>query len=266
MIGSVGQQQITSTPVGAELMFSDSPITATGRRFHYAVRFVSVRGQSAALSNVVAIEPNLKVAKAPEHVHAHDQAQGVVVITWMSPERNIDGSAPAVVLGYNVYRRTGPPGQFDLPLNGATPVTATQFFDRQFEYGLEYAYTVRALCRGAGGEIIESDDSALLVHKPQDTFAPAAPEGVTAGSADGVVSLFWAASPEPDLAGYNIYRAESADAPAAKWTRLNQQLHALSTFRDDQPVRGKTYSYRITAVDRAGNESAPSASVSQEVL
>jgi hypothetical protein len=169
------------------------------------------------------------------------------------------------VLGYNVYRRASNQGQSDPPLNGTTPVTPTQFLDRQFEYGTEYIYIVRAISRGAGGDVIESNDSEAVVYRPRDTFAPAAPEGLTAGSAEGVISLFWAANSEPDLAGYNIYRAEAADAPESEWTRLNTAPHPLSTFRDHQTVPGKTYFYKVTAVDRAGNESELSTIVSQEV-
>jgi hypothetical protein len=265
MIGSVNHQQISVTPVGGDLMFTDGPVTAA-RRLRYAVRYVSARGQSAALSNIAVVEPNLKVAMPPGQVQVRDQAQNVVAITWTAPEQNVDGSIPAVVLGYNVYRRTGEPGRFDVPLNGATPVTATQFLDRQFDYGTEYVYSLRALSRGAGGEVIESSDSESAAHRPQDTFAPAAPEGLTAGSAMGVISLFWATSTEPDVAGYNIYRAEATNTSELKWVKLNQPPHALNTFRDEQAVRGKTYFYKVTAVDRAGNESGPSAIVSQEVL
>ncbi|MCS6806635.1 MAG: fibronectin type III domain-containing protein [Acidobacteriota bacterium] len=264
LIGSVDEARLRSTAAGAELLFADGPLTHFNRRHYYAIRYVSTRGQSAALSNIVHAVPVGSVAVAPKGLVATDQAQGVIALSWTAPAVNIDGSTPASVLGYNVYRRTANQLQLGLPLNGTTPVPSTEFLDRQFEYGSEYVYVVRAISRSHTGEIIESDDSEFVSHMPRDHFAPATPEGLTAGSANAVISLFWTANNEPDLAGYNIYRAERADAPDAEWIKLNPQIHTRITFRDETTVRGKTYFYRIVAVDRAGNSSRPTPVIEQQ--
>lgn len=264
LIGSVDEARLRSTAAGAELLFADGPLTQFNRRHYYAIRYVSTRGQSAAFSNIVHAIPLGSVAVAPKGLVATDHAQGVVALSWTAPAVNIDGSMPASVLGYNVYRRAANQLQLGLPLNGTTPVTSTEFLDRQFDYGNEYVYVVRALSRSRTGEIIESDDSEFVSHIPRDSFAPASPEGLTAGSANAVISLFWTANNEPDLAGYDIYRAERANASDAEWVKLNAQLHTRTTFRDETTVRGKTYFYRIVAVDRAGNTSHPTPVVEQQ--
>jgi hypothetical protein len=263
LISSVSEQHIRSTSTGQELLYRDGPVNQLNRRYRYAVRYVSTRGQSAAFSNIVPIVPNSRVAVAPKNLQGRDQAQGVTALTWEAPDANIDGSIPPVILGYNVYRRLQNQPQVGLPLNGTTPVSGLEFFDRQFDYGTEYVYVVRAISRGTAGDTIESAD-AEIVHTPRDTFPPAAPENLTAGSANAVISLFWTANSEPDLAGYDIYRAERANAPESEWVKLNPTLHTLTTFRDETTVRGKIYFYRITAVDRAGNVSPSSATIEQE--
>lgn len=264
VIGSVDESQIRTAATNEEIGFRDGPISHWGRRYRYAIRYVSTRGQSAALSNIVHIIPNPRVAAAPTNVRVRDQAQGEVSITWTAPTTNVDGSSPPVVVGYNVYRRLRTQNKFGLPINETAPILSLSFIDRQFDYETEYVYAVRAISSSASGDLIESDDSELVVHLPRDVFPPAAPENVTAGSANAVISLFWSGNRESDVAGYNIYRAERANAPESEWVKLNPQLHPLTTFRDESPVRGKVYFYKVTAVDRAGNVSPPSAVVQQE--
>ena len=72
------------------------------------------------------------------------------------------------------------------------------------------------------------------------------------------LELSWAIAPEHDVAGYNVYRSE-AGGEAGK--RQNVDLLPTPAFRDMNVAPGKTYYYTVTAVDRAQNESAPSAAV-----
>ncbi|HKQ85727.1 MAG TPA: fibronectin type III domain-containing protein, partial [Candidatus Acidoferrales bacterium] len=72
------------------------------------------------------------------------------------------------------------------------------------------------------------------------------------------IDLSWAINPETDLAGYNVYRSEKADISG---TQLNSQLLPTPAFRDMNAVPGQSYYYTVTAVDRTGNQSAPSAAV-----
>ena len=143
------------------------------------------------------------------------------------------------------------------PLN-SEPLTETRFIDKKFQYKTPYVYTVRALSQGTTG-LIESADSEVSSFTPIDTFPPSSPDPVSVASANGIISLFWPTSPEPDVAGYNIYRADSAEAADSDWIKLTSQpLSNVTTYRDDRVVIGKRYFYRVTAVDRFDNESAPS--------
>ena len=232
-------------------------------RLRYAIRYVNNREQPAIFSNTVAVEPAAKVALAPGEVTAVAAGQDLITLTWKAPEANVDGTQPASLAGYNVYRRRANRDAGGEPLNDE-PVARESFTDTRFEYKTDYVYFVRSLSQGATG-LVESEDSQPFAFTPIDTFAPAAPNPVSIASANGTISLFWPSSPERDLIGYNIYRAASADAPDAEWTRLNDQPVTPVTLRDDRVVIDQTYFYRVTAVDRFSNESAPSKVVSETV-
>ena len=247
------------------LQFTDAVNLANAQqlgntRLRYSVRYVNKRGQAAIFSNTVAIEPAQAIAMAPTKVEAED-LQDAVKISWSPPSANVDGATLTSVVGYNVYRRSA---KRDLggELLNSEPVTGTSFTDTKFQYLADYVYFVRALSQGTSG-LIESADSELLPHTPVDSFPPSAPDPVSVASANGTISLFWPSSPERDVIGYNVYRADSGDAPDQSWIRLNDQPMTTVTFRDDRVVIDHTYYYRLTAVDRFNNESTRSRIVSE---
>ena len=264
--GSLSWNEIAQAKTDERILFEDGPLTNLSARYLYAVRWVGDRGRPGPLSSIAVIEATPRLPLPPRDVQARDAAQDVLLITWTSPEENLDGSRPARVLGYNVYRRRRGEVHFTGPLNGTSPVAGMEFADRSFDYGTEYEFMVRSVASVAPNDLRESTDSVVVAITPRDMFPPAPPEGLTAASANGLVSLFWTPNSESDIAGYNIYRADSPSASEAAWRKINPSLHALTTFRDDRVEPGRTYYYRVTAVDRAGNESRPSAIVSQEVV
>jgi fibronectin type 3 domain-containing protein len=111
--------------------------------------------------------------------------------------------------------------------------------------------------------LIESAESESITFTPLDTFPPSAPDPVTVASANGIISVFWPSAPERDVAGYNLYRAEQADATGSQWVKLNDQLLKPLTYRDERVIVDRKYFYRVTAVDIHGNQSAPTKVVSE---
>ena len=87
-----------------------------------------------------------------------------------------------------------------------------------------------------------------------DTDAPEAPSGVTATAGDADITVGWNENDDGDLAGYNVYRAESADV-SADGDPLNDELLVDPEFTDDTAEPGTEYFYVVTAVDESGNES-----------
>jgi hypothetical protein len=267
MIGDLERAEIEDQlESGRQLQYRDAldlrqPADLANTRLRYAIRYVNKRGQTAAYSNSVAVEPVPAIAQAPTAVSLAAQGQDAITITWDPPDSDVTGARPASVIGYNVYRRAAKRDSFNKPVN-SEPITETRFTDTNFKYQTDYVYVIRALSQGRSG-LIESADSPTLQVTPKDEFAPAAPEPVSVASANGVISLFWPTSSERDVIGYNVYRADAATADEKEWIRLNMEPLDPVTFRDDRVTIGQRYFYRVTAIDRFNNESKPSAIVSE---
>jgi hypothetical protein len=133
--------------------------------------------------------------------------------------------------------------------------------------GKTYAYFVRSVVQYPG-KTLESADSNPYVLTVVDTSAPSAPQGLIAvlvpaqGGTPAHIDLSWGIISETDVAGYYVYRSEQVGVLG---TRLNAELLLTPAFRDLNAVPGRRYFYRVTAVDRSGNESPPSEAASDGV-
>ena len=245
------------------LNYADSlQFAGQAARLRYAIRFVNSSGQKAAFSNFFLLEPAARIASSPTSLSA-SISQSAVQLTWEAPTTNVDGSTPASLLGYNIYRSTSDrvPGK----LLNATPVSGRSFDDEFFEFDKQQFYFVRAVSVGTGGEPIESRESNIVEVLPKDTFAPSAPSAITLAATPTTISIFFATNPEKDVAGYRIYRSEDSSADKATWQLLTPNPLTTNTFQDSKVQSGKTYYYYLTATDKAGNVSGASDVVSETV-
>jgi hypothetical protein len=243
----------------------------------YMIRTYEVEKRPSSDSNAVAITlhpsyPPIADAKA-------DNARDGVGVNWTPPTQTVTGTAPPIT-GYRIYRATAPDASHittagrpaangKIPLQRIADAAAPPFLDAQIELGTHYVYSVRTLAK-YGDTQLESSDSNLTEVTAKDLFPPSAPEGLIvtlipaqAATANAVASssyldLSWAIAPEHDVVGYNVYRSEGAGDRGVK---QNPELLPTPAFRDMNGVPGHVYFYSVTAVDRAGNESAPSAPV-----
>lgn len=257
---------ISTVPISDEdfsrqqLTFIDTlEFSRQNARLRYAVRFVNASGQKAAFSNFLLIEPTAQVAANPTSLSAKISEEAIA-LQWNAPNENVDGSKPANIIGYNIYR-VGEDKTAKI-LN-STPVKGNDFRDEFFDFGKDYGYYVRTISLGGSGEPIESVNSNTVEVKPRDTFAPSAPGAVTIAAAPGNLSIFFAVNPEKDIAGYQIYRSPERKKPLSEWTLLTENLLTSNTFQDKIVVPGETYFYYLTAVDKNGNISKASIIVSE---
>lgn len=231
-------------------------------RLRYAIRFVNTSGQKASFSKLLVIEAASKVAAAPASLSGF-VSQDAVNLKWEPSSANADGSMPANVIGYNVYRSDSSAATGKI-LN-KTPVTEVSYPDRYFEFDREYFYFVRAVSVGANGIPLESSESNILRINPNDTFAPGAPTSITLAATPTTISIFFPTNPENDVKGYRIYRSTDLNLKKSDWPLLTPLLLEKNTFQDTDVESGKTYYYYLTATDKFNNVSDPSEIVSETI-
>jgi hypothetical protein len=88
-----------------------------------------------------------------------------------------------------------------------------------------------------------------------DGIAPAAPTGVAASAAPGIVTLSWTASGAADLDGYAITRTPAGGTPLVIATGVTG-----TSYQDISAKAGVQYTYKLVAYDTSRNNSAASGS------
>ncbi len=168
-------------------------------------------------------------------------------ITWKfsAPGKEWAGS-----VGFNLYRRMEA-GRFGFFPLTPEPVKETRFMDGGLENGNRYYYEVRAV-RNFRGTLIEGPASAVAEGVPEKQAVPLPPTGPVAVFQEGGVALRWNENPEPDIAGYDIYRQEEGEKTLQK---INPQLIRGLYFLDTTANLKKSYLYRLKASDSSGKES-----------
>ena len=229
-------------------------------RLRYGIRAVNSSGQKASFSNFLLIEPFAKVAGVPVSL-AVQSTETANKLNWTPPRANADGSEPANISGYNIYRSTSA-NEIAVLLN-KNPVGETVYRDEKFEFEKKYFYFVRSVSLGGNGNFLESEESNVVEVTPADVFPPAPPTAITIAAAPGNLSLFFATNTESDVAGYRVYRSTDRSSALSDWQNLTPELLQTNTFQDANISKGKTYYYYLTAVDKAGNASQPSEIVSE---
>ena len=179
---------------------------------------------------------------------------------------------PAPRFGYNVYEApnasnasnaphaSNAPNAPVLPLNAAM-LTTPAFTDPRVEFGTERCYIVRRV-EMVDAIAVESAASPPACVTPIDKFAPAAPKALVLVATGTAVSLIWEANTEADLAGYVVLRGE---APGDKLAPLTATPIGDAAYVDTSIRRTRTYMYEVVAVDKTGNQSAPSNRVEESI-
>lgn len=212
--------------------------------YHYVVTALSSGGESepgtGATGKITTGAPIQ--TSAPINVTASDGNYDTITVAWSA----VDGAS-----GYSVYRCDTINGTYTL-ITASDKTTLTSFTDTPPSHVIRYYYKVTAWSSGV--DSIESYKSI-----PDDGYAmpqlPDVPAGLTATSdrTDASIIISWPASER--TGSYRLYRAESADGT---YNLLASGITEL-TYTDEYPSisAGKTYYYKITAVNVSG-ESAQS--------
>jgi hypothetical protein len=218
---------------------------------HYVVRTIGPRGDRSEVSNQ-AILVTQAPPPAPEELNATPKPEGIE-ITWRPPSRGGE-----LVKGFNVYRRDSTAREYGKPLATIGP-TETRYLDATATFGGSYIYAVTSV--GHTAPLVESAIQAEREVRYLDRFPPPPPGDLVALAESGQVRLVWRSSPAADLAGYHVYRRDPDGAPR----RLTTAPIAALEYTNGGLAPGRTFLYRVTAVDQAANESDPSAEVAATI-
>jgi hypothetical protein len=225
--------------------------------FSYAIKAINRKAQDAGYSNLTRLRI-YPVACPPEGVQAL-LAEHFIELSWKPPAYNIDGSTPVNDVKFNVYRSEGSKANVKELLT-KMPTAGRSFKDESMVLGKTYYYAIRSVTNTPSG-LIESLDSTEVGVTNSDVYPPIVPAEVTAISNGQSISLVWLPNAESDLAGYYVYRSGEEH----HYKKLTQERITTASYTDSSVEKGKTYYYRIKAVDTSGNESDYSEEVSDKV-
>ena len=228
------------TPTGTSV--SDTGLTA-GTSYSYRVRATDAAGNLSGYSNTATATPasDTTPPTAPTSLTATAASGTKINLAWTASTDNVG------VTGYQVERCQGT-GCTNF-VQVLTP-TGTSVSDTGLTNGTNYSYRVRAV--DAAGNLSAYSNVASVA--TLDTAAPTAPTGLTATAAgSSQINLSWTASTDNvGVTGYRVERCQGAGC-----TNFVQVFTPTGTSVSDTGLtNGTNYSYRVRAVDAAGNLSA----------
>jgi chitodextrinase len=173
--------------------------------------------------------------KAPTTVTATATTSSTVNVSWRGATDNVG------VTGYHLFR------------NGTeiSDQAGTSYVDTTVSPATHYVYTVVAL-DAAGNVSPMSAGAGVTTPGVADTIAPSRPGQLQANAASGSqVNLSWAASTDNiGVIGYRVYRNGTQLS-----TPTTPNPSPPTAFSDDTAQPATTYTYQVSALDAAGNES-----------
>ncbi len=144
---------------------------------------------------------------------------------------------------------------------------AGQALDKHAALDHVYQYVLQRVVRlqvdGATAALAGAKSPVVQVDA-KDVFPPSVPRDLAAvaDAEAGAIDLSWEPSPQPDTAGYIVYRRVAGGA----WQRISgAKLVTAPAWNDRTAQPVVRYAYAVAAVDRDGNQSARSAPVEEEL-
>ena len=208
---------------------------AVGKTYYYRVKAVNSVGTSG-YSNIVSGKAKTAAPAAPS-VTAGNSSTGKPKLTW---------NAVSGAVKYEVYRSTRQNSGYSLL--GTT--TSTSYVNTGASTGTTYYYRVKAVNRNG----MASGYSNIVSGKAK-AAVPAAPSVTAGNSSTGKPQLTWKAV--SGAVSYRIYRSESRGTGYSLLGTTNS-----TSYVNTGAAAGKTYYYRVKAVNRDGMASAYSNIVS----
>ncbi|HYR90748.1 MAG TPA: hypothetical protein VE422_42190 [Terriglobia bacterium] len=227
-VNAPGRAQSFEIPLGSALGPSRS----------FTVQLETSRGKVSGISNSASVTPVEVPGRVTGLRAAADQKR--ITLQWDRPQEH-----PELANAYLVNRVD--------PAEEPQVVPDTRYEDSRYQPGRRYSYQVTAL-RNVQGAMVPGTEPAAITVVAEDKTPPVVPAGLEIVPSDTGAFLAWNDNSEEDLAGYRVFRGESANGP---FRPITERLNPTSGFFD--PAYRPGLYYAVSAVDEFGNESARSA-------
>jgi chitodextrinase len=224
--------------------FNNTGLTAS-TSYSYRVRAVDAAGNLGAYSVVASATtpaaPDTTAPSAPASLSANPTSSTQIDLVWVPSTDNVG------VTGYQVLRCQGAScTTFAQVGTSATP----GFSNTGLTPSTTYRYSVRAV-DAAGNVSANSNTVNATTPAAPDTTPPGVPGGLAAVAASQTqISLSWAAATDNvGVTGYQLERCSGSGCSAFA------QIAAPTgtSFNDTGLTAATSYSYRVRAIDAAGN-------------
>jgi fibronectin type 3 domain-containing protein len=227
--------------------YTDTDVT-NGVTYYYRLTAVNLAGLESNRTEFASATPQATVAPTTPTGFTAAPGDKQVVLTWnANPEGDL--------ADYRLFRSDAAGGEFTVVATITAPVTT--FTDTNLINGQPYFYRLTA--RNLNG--LESAPTQPLSVTPVSSTPPSFPKGLDVQAQFDRLILVWMANPEPDLKEYRLYRAvDNVNVPtfedgATPYAVVPRQT---TTYIDHEVTADHIYYYRLTAVNLADLESAPS--------
>lgn len=204
------------------------------------------RAREEVAAQATGISTDRDVPPAPTDVQVVDLETGsTLVVLWDTPVGMSDAMSNAMFRVYRSAASSG--GHGEQVFEGK----AETFRDADVVAGETYYYTVRTVSSSGA----ESANGESVSGTPTDLFAPSAPTSLTVKNTEEGEKMIvtWANPTDDDFAFVNLYRSR---APRGELGTLLAAELTDEIYEDTTVEDGVEYSYTVTAVDEAGNESS----------
>jgi chitodextrinase len=231
-LGNVTTYQNTGLTAGVTYIYTVRALDAAG----------NVSGLSAAASATTLTTPDTTAPTTPTNLTAGAVSTSQINLSWSASTDN------DVIAGYRVYRN----GAFLIQL-----ADVTTYQDTGLSASTTYSYNVDAIDAAGNVSGLSAAANATTLATP-DTTAPSTPSGLTANAVSASqINLSWTASTDNvAVTGYRITRNGT----------LLTTLGNVTTYQDTGLAAATTYTYRVRALDAAGNVSSLSTAASATTL
>jgi hypothetical protein len=267
---------------GADAVFADTLPSALAsgspRPIIYSVELINRKGRSAGLSN--SAEVLAGAAPPPVEGLSADVRKDGILLRWTpapldSPLATIRLQRTLLTPSIqkpNQGPLSAPPEPSQRSLLVQACATFSRALDNDIRFGEIYEYRAQRIVRvtehGQTLELASSLSSPVRI-EAANVFPPAVPQGLAAVATPGVnggppaIDLSWQPVPDADLAGYIVYRRETA---ADDWRHISPVQPVTGPgFRDASVVASHSYMYAVSSIGLNGHESARSAEAKETV-